>query len=65
MHVATIKVMKVVIFSQIYFWVVAYPFHQVCIEVAVMHLKYELFVGGLCAFCTSGIYPFSIFYIYI
>jgi len=31
-------------FSRIYIWVAAYPFHQVCIEVAVMHLKYELLV---------------------
>jgi len=37
----------------------------VCTEVAVMHLKYKLFVDGLCALCTSGICPFSMFYICI
>ena len=46
-------------------WDIVFPFHQVCTEVAVMHLKYELFVGGLCALCTSVICPFSMFYIYI
>ena len=50
-------------FSRIYIWDIVFPFHQVCTEVAVMHLKYELFVVGLCALRTSGICPFAMFYI--
>ena len=60
----TLKVIKVM-FSRIYIWDIVFPFLQVCTEVAVMHLKYELFVVGLCALRTSGICPFSMFYTYI
>lgn len=41
-----LKVIKFVKFSPIYIWVIVCAFHQVCAEVAVMHIKYELFVGG-------------------